>query len=287
MIEDIELRRLIKKYNFRPNKKMGQNFLLDRNILQRITNAVLLNNNSVVIEIGTGMGNLTRYLCQKAKFVYTVEKDPMLCKIASDSLSNFKNLKIVCDDILEVDLRELLSSENKSPDAKHKFKVVGNIPYYITTAIIFRLLKQRQYCDEIFLTVQNELAHRIIASPGTKDYGVLSCSVQFYAAGEILFKINKNVFYPHPEVDSAFIKIKLSEHPAITIKDEKGFLKFIKMAFSHRRKTLLNSLCSKTALGLPKDIVKDMLDSLKVDYKRRPETLTLNEFARIYNYSTK
>lgn len=267
-------------YSVKPIKKLGQNFLRDENVLRRIADAAELSGQDVVLEIGTGTGNLTKYLCQKAKFVYTVEKDPRLCRIAEENLREFKNVKVVCDDALGV--IACLGSLDSEVRSEAGLKIIGNLPYYITTPIIFKLLGQRRHISDMVITVQKEVARRIAAKPGNKDYGILSCLVQFHAQPRIMFEINKTRFYPQPEVDSALVRMKVLEKPAAVVNDEKIFLKIVKAAFSHRRKTLLNSLYD--SLGLEKGRIRNMLQKCGIDPKRRAETLNLNDFAALANF---
>ena len=258
----------------KPIKRFGQNFLCDERILQRIADAAGLTSQDVVLEIGTGAGNLTKYLCKKTRFVYTVEKDARLCKVAAGNLAEFNNVKIICADILKTDLQGFGSG----------LKVIGNLPFYITTPIIFKLLEQKKYIDDIIIMVQKEVAGRIVAKPGGKDYGILSCSVQFYTEPEILFHISKNVFRPQPKVDSTLLRLKPLDTTAVCVKDEGNFLKLIKAAFGRRRKTLSNSLSGESGLGLAKEDVEKILRKAGIDPKRRAETLSLEEFAKISNF---
>lgn len=279
-------------YSVKPIKKLGQNFLRDENVLRRIADAAELNEQDIVLEIGTGSGNLTKYLCQKAKFVYTIEKDARLCRIAEENLREFKNVKVVCDDALDaiarlacLTARPLASPPSAARNEAsriRRLKVIGNLPYYITTPIIFKLLGQRQRVSDIVITVQKEVARRIAAKPGNKDYGILSCLVQFHTQPRVMFEINKTKFYPQPEVDSALVRMKVLEKPAVIVNDEEKFLKIIKAAFSHRRKTLLNSLYD--SLDLEKKDIKNILQKCGIDPERRAETLDLNDFAALANF---
>lgn len=273
--------------NVKPIKKLGQNFLKDKFVLRRIVDSAGIDYNDVVLEIGTGTGNLTKYLCEKSKFVYTVEKDARLCSVAKENLKEFDNVKIINNDILEIDVgagpcaRPLQGNHRGLP---LQLKVVGNLPYYITTPIIFKLFDYRQYISDIVIMVQKEVAQRIIALPGGKDYGILSCTVQFYAKPQILFYIKKGLFYPQPEVDSALVRLEVLKQPSVSVTSEEKFLKLIKTAFNQRRKTLVNSLCSKSGLGLIKNEALDILQKSGIDPARRAETLSLEEFARICNF---
>ena len=258
----------------KPIKRLGQNFLRDENILQRIADAAHLSGEDTVLEIGAGSGNLTRHLAEKAGFVYAVEKDRRLCKAAEENLKGFKNVEIICGDILKIDVGAGLKP---APT-----KVVGNLPYYITTPIIFKLLEHKENISDIIIMVQKEVAERIVAKPGGKDYGILTCSVQFYTEPKVLFKISKGSFYPRPKVDSVLLEMKILKKPAVNVKDEQKFFEIIKAAFGQRRKTLLNSLCNR--LHLEKEAVEDILRKAGIEPQRRAETLDLDEFAKISNF---
>jgi len=238
----------------------------------------------VVLEIGTGICNLTKYLCQKAKYVYAVEKDKRLCKIAEQNLFGLKNVEVISNDILKVDLKNFLSFSSSLATSPSLLKVVGNLPYYITTPIIFKLLDQRRYISDIFIMVQKEVAQRIVARPGVKDYGILACSVQFYAQPTILFNIGKGAFSPQPKIDSSFIRLEILDKTSVEVKDEKLFFKIIKAAFGRRRKTLLNSLGAKYRLGMPKGKILEAMEKAGISFQRRPETLSLKEFAKIADF---
>lgn len=265
----------------KPIKKLGQNFLHDENILQRIADASQLTNDDVVLEIGSGTGNLTKYLCERAKFVYAVEKDSRLCKIAEENLKEYKNVKIICGDILKIDVGADLcvrpSCGGRHTGLPPQIKAIGNLPYYITTPIIFKLLERRQYISDIVIMAQKEVAQRIIASPGGKDYGILSCSAQFYTKPKIMFYINKGAFLPQPKVDSAVLRLKILKKPAVAVKDEKLFFNIIRAAFGKRRKMLRSSL----SYIIAKDKLALVFAKTGIDGRRRAETLSLEEFAKI------
>jgi len=262
----------------KPIKCMGQNFLQDERALRRIVDAAGISGDDIALEIGTGTGNLTKYLCQNAKFVYSVEKDARLCKIAGENLREFENVKIINDDILRVIASLTAFARN---DVGGRLKIIGNLPYYITTPIIFKLLEYREYIKDITIMVQKEVAERIAAKPGGKDYGILSCSVQFYTKPEILFNVSKSVFRPQPKVDSSVLRLKILQQPPVSVKDEKLFFKIIKAAFGKRRKMLRSSLAGIIA----KDKLADILAKSGIDERCRAETLSLAEFAKILDHS--
>ncbi len=246
-------------------RKFGQHFLFDPSILRKIVDGAEVTGEDLVVEIGPGKGRLTELLAEKAREVIAIEIDDRLCdELRINLLPRYHNIKLHCQDVLKYPFGEL-------PD----FKVVANIPYYITTPIIFKLIEEGKNMHSATLTIQKEVAERIVASPGGKDYGVLSLMVQYYTEPSILFNIPRGAFVPPPKVDSAVIKLIKRQSPAVKVKNERFFFKVIKRAFSQRRKTILNSMKVFT-----KDI-KAVFQELSIDPKTRPETLSIEDFARI------
>ena len=245
-------------------RRLGQHFLFDPSILKRIVSAAQINTDDTVVEIGPGSGSLTTLLAESAKEVIAVEVDRQLCERLREGLSGIDNLELVCGDFLEYDL-----------DKIDGFKAVGNIPYYITTPIIFKLLSAGRRLLSATLTIQKEVAERIVAGPGTKRYGILSLMVQYRTEAEIAFLIPKEAFSPPPKVDSAVIQLRTLHEKRVLVRDEGLFFRIIRTAFSQRRKTLANSL-----KPVYTDI-KGILEKLGIDPRRRPETLTIEDFARI------
>ncbi len=246
-------------------KKLGQHFLLDPTILRRIVEASGLTSDDLIVEIGPGKGRLTEILTDIAKDVIAIELDENLCDSLKEGILKRKaNLQIECIDVLKFNFAEL-----------PPFKVVANIPYYITTPIIFKLLEKDVKLLTATLTIQKEVAERIIASPGGKNYGVLSLMVQYYTEPSILFYIPRGAFLPPPKVDSAVIHLKRRAEPPVNVEDERLFFSLIKKSFSQRRKTISNSLKAVTKH------IKVALDSAGIDYRRRPETLSMEDFARL------
>lgn len=245
-------------------KRLGQHFLFDPSILRRIIAAAHLEPDDTVVEIGPGMGRLTKMLADVVREVVAIEIDQMLCERLRSDLSGERNIRIVCSDVLKYPF-----------DGLQGFKVVSNIPYYITTPIIFKLISLRDRLVSATLTLQREVAERIVAGVGGKDYGVLSLMVQYYAEPEIAFIIPRGAFSPPPRVDSSVLHMDMLEKPRVSVSDEGMFFKVIKTAFSQRRKTLSNSL-----KAIRRDI-KDILRGCGIDPLRRPETLTLEDFARV------
>jgi 16S rRNA (adenine1518-N6/adenine1519-N6)-dimethyltransferase len=245
-------------------KHLGQNFLYDPSILNRIIQVAQLHGEDLVVEIGPGTGRLTKMLAEKVKKVVAIELDDKLFAKLKIELADYQNVELIHGDAL-----------NYSYENLPQFKVVSNIPYYITTPIIFRLLKARKNIESMTLTIQKEVAERITAKPGGKDYGVLSLMVQYYAKPKLEFIIPKGAFRPVPKVDSAVVHIKILERTSVSVKDEELFFRVIKTAFSQRRKMLSNSLKK-----IQED-VKEKLVELGIDPNRRPETLSIQEFARL------
>jgi len=251
-------------------KHLGQNFLFDPLILDNIIQASGLSGEDTVVEIGPGPGRLTRKLAEIVKRLIAIELDPELYERLKGDFIAYSNVEIIHADALKFPFETI-----------GKFKVVANIPYYITTPIIFRLLEAREYLQSITLTTQKELAERIAAEPGGKDYGVLTIMIQYFAQAELMFIIPKEAFRPVPKVDSAVVHMKILERPSVMVRDEKMFFRLVRTAFSQRRKTLSNSL-----KGIS-DNIKDVLLQSGIDPQRRPETLSLEEFARLSDFLSK
>ena len=250
-----------------PKKHLGQNFLFDPSILLKIIRSANLSDSDTVVEIGPGPGRLTRLLAERVQKVIAIELDPYLYNKLREELNDLDNIDFVLGDALKFPFEQL-----------GHFKVVANIPYYITTPIIFRLIAARTVLQSMTLTIQKEVAERIVAKPGGKDYGVLSIGTQFYTAPELMFIIPKEAFRPMPKVDSAVIHMTMRKEPAVSVPDESVFFRVVKTAFSQRRKTLSNSLKS-----LSKDI-KDILQRAGIDPQRRPETMDIEEFANLSRF---
>lgn len=269
---------LLAKYNFKMAKGLGQNFLVDKDILNQIVDAAQIVDTDCVLEIGPGIGVLTEELCKNAKSVIAVEIDKRLIPILNVTLFKYENLKIINEDILKVDLRSLLFENFGS----NKAKIVANLPYYITTPIIMKLLEERFNIESIVVMVQKEVAERIVASPGGKDYGALSVAVQFYADASIIVNVPSDAFVPAPEVLSAVIRLDILDKKKVEVDDERLFFDVVKASFGQRRKTLLNAL-SGGNLNLSKEEIRSVLEECKIDEKRRGETLSLDEFANLAN----
>ncbi len=255
----------------RPRKSLGQNFLIDKNILRKIIASCGLTPSDVVLEIGAGRGELTRLVAGKVRKVYALEIDRSLCGILEKNLSDNTNIEIINQDILKFNLEKYLDEA--------KAKVIGNIPYYISSPILEHLIKFRKRIDTIFLTVQKEFAKRIVAKEDSRDYGSFSCFIQYYTLSESLFFIKNTCFVPPPKVDSCFLRLKVREEPAVRVADEKAFFRIIRSAFNKRRKTLRNSLNGV----LPRHKLDAFFEKYGVDANARPERLSLQDFANLAN----
>ena len=251
----------------KPKKSLGQNFLADRNIREKIVKAAEFNLKDAVLEIGPGRGEITSLLLPKVKKLYALEIDRSLCDVLKETLGNHSNLELINKDILKFDLFSIPG----------QIKVVGNIPYYISTPIIEHLFEYREKIEAIFMTVQKEFAKRMSAAPGSRDYSSLSCFVQYYCEPKVLFNIKRGSFYPVPNVDSSFIRLKIRKEPAVKVSDEKRLFVIIRAAFNQRRKTLRNSLEGIIADEALEKFYRDNHISKGI----RPESLSLKDFAAL------
>ena len=265
------------KHDFRHSKSLGQNFLSDKNIIDSIIEGSEIDENDLVIEIGPGMGVLTAAAAECAAKVVAVEIDRHLIPILEETLHEYDNIEIINADIMKTDLTSVIEAHPTSG----KVRIIGNLPYYITTPIIMKLLEERVPADSITIMMQKEVADRIKASAGSKTYGALSVAVGFYCTVEHIANAPKEVFVPRPKVDSSVIRLDLRSERPVELIDEKIFFDTVKGGFGQRRKTLLNSLTG--VRGLPKDQILSVLEAAGIDPKRRAETLDLEEFARVAN----
>lgn len=271
------IRDIKEKYGFKLSKSLGQNFLTDKNVIDKIIESPNISEDDLVIEIGPGIGVLTNEACQKAKKVIAVEIDKNLIPILKDTLGEYDNLEIINNDVLKTDLNEVIA--NSGCD---KAKIIGNLPYYITTPIIMGLLEKGVKAESITIMMQKEVADRIKAEPGSKTYGALSVAVQYYCTVTNVATVPKEVFFPAPKVDSAVLRLDIRKDKPVELISEPMFFRCIKAGFGQRRKTLSNSLMG---LGdVSKEEVKNCLEAVGVDEKRRAETLSLEDFANIANY---
>jgi 16S rRNA (adenine1518-N6/adenine1519-N6)-dimethyltransferase len=269
---------VLKKYNFSFQKKYGQNFLIDTNILERIISESEITKDDCVLEIGPGIGTMTQYLAESAKRVIAVEIDRSLIPILEDTLSDYDNVTVINDDILKVDIQKLCDEYNDS----RPIKVVANLPYYITTPIIMGLFESHVPLKSITIMVQKEVADRMQQKPGSKDYGALSLAVQYYAKPEIVAEVSPNCFIPKPNVSSAVIRLTRYENPPIEVDNEHFMFSLIRASFNQRRKTLANGLANG-GLGLERETVNRALEKMELSLTVRGEALTLEQFAILSN----
>lgn len=273
----LAVRKLIDKYNFRCRKSRGQNFLVDANIVNKIIMSASLEKGDTVVEIGPGLGVITKAIAMRVKTLVSLELDRQLVKILGDTLQDTNNIHIVAGDAMEADF-DCLVRTFTNEDVR--YKLVANLPYNITTPLIMRLLNSGFNTSLYVFMVQQEVAERIVAPPGGKDYGSLSVAVQYYTDVEYLFKVPRTVFIPRPEVDSAVIRLTKRNEPAVKVPDDHLFFKVVRGSFGQRRKTLLNSLGSAFP-HIPRVKLGTMLVAAAIDPSRRGETLSLMEFAEI------
>lgn len=267
---------ILDKYGFNFQKKYGQNFLIDSNVLEKITEAAMITKDDCVLEIGPGIGTMTQYLCESAGWVFAVEIDKNLIPILEDTLSEYDNVTVINEDVLKLDIAKLAKEKNEG----RPIKVVANLPYYITTPIVLGLLEGGVPLKSITIMVQKEVAERMQVGPGTKDYGALSLAVQYYCKPEIVCQVSPECFIPRPNVGSAVIRLDRYENPPIEVKDDKAMFKLIRAAFNQRRKTLSNAL-SNAGIGISREKCVEALKTMGLSETIRGEALTLEEFAKL------
>ncbi len=278
LIDPKETIEILNKYKFVFQKRFGQNFLIDQHVLDKIINAAEIGPDDFVVEIGPGIGTMTQFLCERAREVVAVEIDKNLIPILKeDTLKAYDNLTIINDDILKLDLNKLVNEKNNGK----KIKVVANLPYYITTPIIMQLFEEHIPIDNITVMVQTEVAERMQAGPGTKDYGALSLAVQYYADPYIAAYVPQNCFMPRPNVQSAVIRLKLHEDKPVKVKDDRLMFSLIRASFNHRRKTLVNGLTADLGNQYTKDRILEALKKCGFKETVRGEELTLEKFAEL------
>ena len=271
---------ILNKYGFNFQKKFGQNFLIDTHVLEKIVRAAEIKKDDLVLEIGPGIGTLTQYLCEAAGKVIAVEIDRNLIPILTqDTLAAYDNVTVINEDVLKLDLRELAECENGG----RPIKVVANLPYYITTPILMGLFEAHVPLSSITVMVQKEVADRMQAAPGGKDYGALSLAVQYYATPYIAANVPPNCFMPRPNVGSAVIRLTIHETPPVDVTDEALLFKLIRASFAQRRKTLVNGLTNSPELSFSKEEVTEVLTACGFSLMVRGETLSLVDFARLSN----
>ena len=269
------------KHRFQLSKSLGQNFITDKNVIERIVEGAEPTEDDLVIEIGPGIGVLTAEAAQQAARVVAIEIDSKLIPILDETLAEYDNVEVINQDILKTDLNRIIDEQREKGSFTGDVKIIGNLPYYITTPIIMHILENSIRAESITVMMQKEVADRIKASPGNKTYGAISAAVQYYCEVEQVISVPKEVFVPRPKVDSAVLKLTIRDEKPVDLIDEKAFFACIKSGFGQRRKTLLNSPTG--TYGLPKDEIRRILEEAGIDPVRRAETLDMNEFAAIAN----
>lgn len=275
----IRTRTILEKHGFSFKKSLGQNFLIDTNILHRIVDHAAVSEVTGAIEIGPGIGALTEQLAKRAKKVVAFEIDGRLLPILADTLSPYPNVEVIHQDVLKADVQSVI---NEKMNDVEEIMVVANLPYYVTTPIIMKLLTENLPLRGIVVMLQKEVADRISAEPGTKDYGSLSIAIQYYTTAETVMTVPRTVFVPQPNVDSAVIRLLKREKPAVEVENESYFFDVVRAAFGQRRKTILNNLTTNLPNGKEqKSVIEECLRTAEIDSKRRGETLSIAEFGRL------
>ena len=279
ILEDTQF--IMKKYKIRANKALGQNFLINQNVVDKIVESSHITKEDLVIEIGPGLGTLTKELLEKAGKVICIELDKKMIKILTDRFSLYENFEMIHGDVLKVRLNKIIKEEKEKNGFKSA-KIVANLPYYITTPIIMKLLEDRLDLESITVMIQKEVADRLIAIPGEKETGAITYSVYYYATAEGIMEVPNDSFIPEPEVTSKVIKLTLRKEPPVEVKSRGVMFRIIKSAFMQRRKTLLNAL-TNTKVFMSKEEGLKILKELHLDENVRAEKLTLQDFAEITN----
>lgn len=274
---------ILKKYNISASKKLGQNFLVDDSVIESIIESAEVNKKDLIIEIGPGLGTLTSKLLERAGKVIAVELDDRMISILEERFKLYHNFILLHEDILKVNLQELIKQNKENLE---NLKIVANLPYYITTPIIMKLLEDRLEIDSITVMVQKEVADRITAVPGEKNSGAITYSINYYAEAEKVVFVNKDSFIPSPEVNSEVIKLHIRKEPIVKVLNEEIFFKVIKASFMQRRKTLLNGLSNAGVLS-SKEKLKEILNNMGLSSEVRGETLTIEQFAELSNLIVK
>lgn len=278
----IETRKIMKKFNIVANKRYGQNFLIDDNILEEIVNSADITKDDLVIEIGPGLGNLTEYILSRAKYAILVEIDLKMIKVLKDRFKDRKNYILINDDILKANIDKLVEEIKSKNDLSFRsVKVVANLPYYITTPIIFKLLEDENSISDITVMVQKEVAQRMVAKPKSKDFGILTLMVDYFSNANIIVLVPNSSFIPEPGVMSAVINLK--KNRKYSVKNEKMFFELIHKAFAQRRKKMINSLSSTNFNNMTKQELEDLFKRCNLDFNTRAEELTIEEFIELVN----
>ena len=274
-----ETRFIMKKYNIKANKNLGQNFLINEEVVTNIVDCSNIDKQDLVIEIGPGLGTLTKYLLEKAGKVICIELDTKMLQILEDRFSLYNNFELINNDVLKVDLKNIIEKEKAEGKIKN-VKIVANLPYYITTPIIMKLLEEELELESITVMIQKEVADRLIAIPGEKNTGAITYAVYYYATSEAIMEVPNSSFIPEPAVTSKVIKLNIRKKPIVTPKNKEKMFKVIKCAFMQKRKTLLNSLTNNKIFENKNQGI-ELLKSLQINESIRPEELTLEQFEKI------
>ncbi len=269
-----ELIILWKEHGFRPNKKLGQNFLIDKNVRDNVLDAMSRDMRSTVVEIGAGFGVMSFEIAERCDRLYAVEKDRKICGIMEPIFRRKENLTLVQGDILDLDVCDLARNSGK-------ITVFGNIPYYVTTPVIEKMIEQRRCVGNIYIVIQEEFAERIASSPGSKLFGSISCYVQFYVEVKKLLRIKRNSFYPRPKVDSCLVKMSVFPEPPVRVKEKELMFMIIRRSFSQRRKKIINPLSRGAFLSIERDGWREIFDKCGIDPSLRAEDLSLTNFAKL------
>jgi len=279
---------LMKKYNIRLTKSLGQNFLIDNNIIKKIVDSAGISSSDLVIEVGAGIGNMTSEIASRAGKVIAIEIDRHLIGALTENLKSFDNVKIINNDILKLNIdKDILSLKNPVSESDEfvpeRIKVVANLPYYVTTPIIMKFLEEATDINMLVLMVQKEVADRMVAQPGGKDYGVLSVAVQYYAKPEKIFDVSPGCFVPPPDVHSTVVRLNINKEPLVKVNNKEMFFKTVKAAFGQRRKTLVNALSNSGYFNFDKEKIKLILNNLGISENLRGEALSITQFAELSN----
>ena len=268
----------MKKYQISANKNLGQNFLIDENVIQNIVEAAQISKEDIVIEIGPGLGSLTQPLLEKAKKVIAIELDKKMAEILQDRFALYENFNLIQQDILKIDFEKMMKEQNIE---KENIKIVANLPYYITTPIIMKLLEEKLPIQSITVMIQKEVADRLTETPGQKNTGAITYCVYYYCKPQQIMLVPNTSFIPPPQVNSEVIRLDIRKEPPVHLENEELFFKIIKASFMQRRKTLLNGLANSNIAS--KEKIREELERLKLPENTRGETLTIEQFAQLAN----
>ena len=272
---------ILKKYGITANKSLGQNFLINDEVINTIINCSNVSKEDLIIEIGPGLGTLTSHLLEKAGKVIAIELDKRMITILNERFSLYKNFQLINDDVLKVNLKEIIDNNLNNNISLQNVKIVANLPYYITTPIIMKLLEDKLEIESITVMIQKEVAQRLTSIPGSKLSGAITYSVNYYCEPEEIIVVPNSSFIPEPEVESEVIKLNIRKEPPVKVDNEELFFKFIKASFMQRRKTLVNGICNSGLMS--KDEIVKLLIKLNIDEKIRGENLSMQDFANIIN----